>query len=101
VSCSERLAKLLSSELGRPIDPEMILIDAPPVKLEVQFQVEIYHSKLAQYRSLRDVSPVVKTLAETQFDNYVKRVRVFVAPEIAEATRQIVDPERLLRAALE
>jgi HD superfamily phosphohydrolase len=101
VSCSERLAKLLSSELGRPIDPEMILIDAPPVKLEVQFQVEIYHSKLAQYRSLRDVSPVVKTLEETQFDNYVKRVRVFVAPEIAEATRQIVDPERLLRAALE
>jgi hypothetical protein len=33
---------------------------------------------------LGDVSPVVKTLAQSQFDDYVKRVRLFVHPRLAE-----------------
>ena len=35
----------------------------------------------------RDISPVVRTLAQEQFDNYVKRVRIFVHPRIAAARK--------------
>ena len=37
------------------------------------------------YRRLGDISPVVRTLAQEQFDDYVKRVRIFVHPRIAAA----------------
>ena len=33
-----------------------------------------------RYRTLGDVSPVVQTLARRQFDDYVKRVRIFAHP---------------------
>ncbi len=34
-----------------------------------------------QYQSLDTLSPVVHALATEQFDNYVKRVHVFIAPD--------------------
>jgi hypothetical protein len=37
---------------------------------------------------LGDVSPVVKTLAQQQFDDYVKRVRIFVHPGIVDELRR-------------
>ena len=40
--------------------------------------------KTESYRSLRDVSPVVEALALTQFDDYVKRVRIFIHPRHRE-----------------
>jgi HD superfamily phosphohydrolase len=83
VRCCERAAERLSQRLGREVAAEQILIDAPPTKLEVQFDVDIYQSKPDRYRPLVEVSPVVRTLAETQFDDYVKRVRLFVAPELS------------------
>ncbi len=100
VRCSHSLAERLAERTGQPVRPDQVLIDAPPVKLEVQFAVEIHDSKRDQYRSLGEVSPVVKTLAETQFDNYVKRVRVFVAPELIDLVKQ-VDDEELLGEALD
>ena len=43
------------------------------------------------YRRLGEVSPVVRTLAQEQFDDYVKRVRIFVHPRIAAAARKLPD----------
>ncbi len=80
VVCAGRLAERLSQHMARPLKATDILIDAPPVKLEVQFKLSV---KLAdgEYQSLDSLSPVVHALATEQFDNYVKRVHVFIAPE--------------------
>lgn len=82
-SCAEEFAAVLSRHVGRRVAPTEILFDAPPVKLEVQFQIEIYFRKEGVYRPLGDVSPVVQALAREQFDDYVKRVRVFGHPRVA------------------
>ena len=72
----------LQTMLGVPVDTDEVLIDAPPVGLEVQFNVDVYYPELDTYRKLGDVSPVVKTLAQRQFDDFVKQVRVFVSPRL-------------------
>lgn len=81
VDCSRQLADSLSSTAGCNIPAEHVLIDAPPTKLEVQFDLDVFYPKANRFRTLGDVSPVVRTLAETQFDRIVKRVRIFVHPE--------------------
>ncbi len=80
VVCAGRLAQRLSRGLSRPLQPTDVLIDAPPVKLEVQFKLSVKLGK-DDYQSLDTLSPVVHALATEQFDNYVKRVHVFIAPE--------------------
>ena len=82
VSCGNRLAEILSSQLRRPVAAHDVLIDAPPMALEVQFDVDVHFTKQRQYRKLGEISPVVRALAREQFDDYVKRVRVFVAPGV-------------------
>jgi HD superfamily phosphohydrolase len=82
VQCATKLAESLSSKLGRPVAAADVLIDAPPAHREVEFAVDIYFPKQASYHPLRRVSPVVEALARTQFDEFVKRVRIFVAPEL-------------------
>lgn len=99
VGCSVRLAELLSSAIGSPVDPHEVLLDAPPVKLEVQFNVDVHSPKQQTYRPLGDVSPVVRTLAREQFDNHVKRVRLFVSPRIAAAATNLDADELVARAA--
>lgn len=83
VACAEEFANQLSRRVGRRIAATEILFDAPPAKLEVEFNVEIYFPKESYYRRLGEVSPVVQTLARQQFDDYVKRVRIFVHPKLA------------------
>jgi uncharacterized protein len=84
-----RLATTLGGLLSQQIEPQLgptdLIIDAPPVHREVEFKVEIYYPKEDCYRRLSDVSPVVEALATRQFDDYVKRVRVFAAPNVAKA----------------
>ncbi len=95
-ACAEFLADRLSRQIGRRIAPHEILIDAPPVSLEVQFRVDVFFPAEPCYRPLEQVSPVVKTLARQQFDDLVKRVRIFVAPALVESLRSDVDwPEEL------
>jgi uncharacterized protein len=89
VICAERLADLLGQKLQTKVAPHDVLVDAPPLELEVEFDVDVYYPKERRYRRLGEVSPVVRTLAQEQFDNFVKRVRVFVAPRIAEQCRQL------------
>lgn len=97
VQTATHLADRLSRHLDRPLAPTEILIDAPPVKLEVQFKIDIRRpspsgSQAAQFVPLEDVSPVVRALATEQFDNFVKRIRIFIAPERLLAMRaQSVD----------
>jgi uncharacterized protein len=83
VSASEMFASVVSRQIGRRIAPHEILFDAPPVKREVEFHVEVFFPKENVYRTLAEVSPAVHTLATRQFDDFVKRVRLFVHPSLA------------------
>jgi hypothetical protein len=78
-----------------------VLVDAPPAELEVDFDIEVYSSRPGRYRRLGDISPVVRTLAQQQFDDYVKRVRVFVAPRIAADAALLPDLNKRLSAAID
>lgn len=89
VACAERFAALAAKELGRVIAPDEILFDAPPQAREVEFDVEICFTKQNRFRALGEVSPVICTLAQRQFDDYVKRVRVFAHPRVAYDLRQM------------
>jgi HD superfamily phosphohydrolase len=91
VRCAARLAAELGRELGQPLSPTEILIDAPPGNREVEFQVDIWFPKENRYRPLREVSPVVRALAGTQFDDYVKRVRIFAHPQRARQLAAVPD----------
>lgn len=99
--CAETLAEMLSSQTGTSIGPYEILIDAPPRAVEVQFRVQVFCRRESRYRPLEQISPVVRALAREQFDDYVKRVRVFAAPRIASIVRNVPDFEAILFAACE
>ena len=79
LSCA--VAKRLSALWGETVHPTDVLIDAPPPHREIEMAIDVYFPKEEVYRPLRIVSPVVDALARTQFDEYVKRVRIFVAPQ--------------------
>jgi HD superfamily phosphohydrolase len=100
VDCSVRLAESIAVSLGEPVAPHEVLIDAPPVKLEVQFDVDVYAAKQGVYRPLGEVSPVVRTLAKEQFDDYVKRIRVFASPRVAMAIGTLPLDELVMKATI-
>jgi uncharacterized protein len=101
VVCAENLAGLFQRHAGIRVAPHEVLFDAPPTKREIQFHVEIHFPKEAVYRLLGDVSPVIRTLAHEQFDDYVKRVRVYVHPRLTGELARISDPSALIREAAE
>jgi HD superfamily phosphohydrolase len=80
---SQWLAEGLSRDLGVLVSPHEVLVDAPPVGLEVQFRVSVKMEKSPEFRGLTEISPVVDALAARQFDDLVKRVRIFVHPRLA------------------
>ncbi len=84
VDCSERLSEIIGSDCRLELGGHDVLIDAPPVDLEVQFDVEVHYQDTGKCASLGEVSPVVNTLARHQFDDLVKQVRIFAAPDIAK-----------------
>ncbi|HEY1068333.1 MAG TPA: hypothetical protein VGE52_19570, partial [Pirellulales bacterium] len=49
--------------------------------------VDVFFPKEGRYRKLDEVSPVVRSLAHEQFDDYVKRVRLFAHPRLADRLR--------------
>ena len=75
----QQFASGVSTALGCIVAPHEVLFDAPPIEREVEFNIDVYSPKDRRYRPLGDVSPVVQTLARRQFDDYVKRVRIFAA----------------------
>ena len=100
VDCAKQLVEELSSTLGKALPTECILIDAPPVKREIEIKIDVFFPKEKSYRSLSEVSPVVQTLAKEQFDDYVKRVRIFIAPDWVDQVRDQVDLPSLLDEAI-
>jgi uncharacterized protein len=101
VACAEQLAAVVSTAIGRIVAPHELLFDAPPVAREVEIDVEIYYRKERRYRRLEEVSPVVRTLAREQFDDYVKRVRIFAHPRLAPALLDRPDLADLIHAAID
>ncbi|MBD3675855.1 MAG: HD domain-containing protein [Planctomycetaceae bacterium] len=101
VRCSGFLAEELSRQVGRRIEPWQVIIDAPPPRREVEFEVQIHFAKEDRFRALTDVSPVVESMAQTQFDDSVKRVRLFVHPDIRECIPEIQTVSECLNAAYE
>jgi len=95
-ACAEEFANAISHRLRRRVAPTEILFDAPPTKLEVEFNVDIHFRKESRYRPLGEVSPVVRTLAQEQFDDYVKRVRIFVHPRLVSELHGFSDSSELL-----
>jgi HD superfamily phosphohydrolase len=89
---SNQLVDHLAAKTGCPLSPTDVLIDAPPPNREVEFNVPIYFTKEDLYRPLHQVSPVVEALARTQFDDYVKRVRLFVHPDQVSTVGDHVAP---------
>jgi len=81
VELSDQLIGELNQRLGLNLQPCELLIDAPPVGLEVQFKVPVKIGNPPQFRKLGEISPVISALATSQFDDQVKRVRVFVDPK--------------------
>lgn len=99
VRCSEELAAGMSRALSRVVAPHEVLFDAPPTELEVEFDVEVRDTRSGVSRRLGEISPMVKTLAREQFDDYVKRVRVFIHPRLAEEARGLRGLEDLIHEA--
>ncbi len=95
------LADELSSETGHVISGDQVLIDAPPVGLEVQFDVEVHDVNQNKFRPLGQASPVVQTLAVQQFDDFVKRVRVFVHPNVLDRVGCPTNINQLVLRAIE
>ncbi|MGB0596429.1 MAG: HD domain-containing protein [Rubripirellula sp.] len=93
VVCAERLAQHLTQVTGLAIHAADILIDAPPVKLEVDINMDVI-GRDGAVRTLGDVSAVASALAERQFDDQVKSVRVFVRPDLRAALQSAMESEQ-------
>lgn len=100
VECAARLAADLGAKLGEPLAATDILIDSPPRDREIEFDVDIYFAKERRYRPLHEVSPVVEALANTQFDDYVKRVRIFAHPRVASRLAALTDLAAVINVSL-
>lgn len=102
VKCSVALTDELNRcDPGVQLSPVDILIDAPPPHREVEFNVSIFFPKEDVYRPLGEVSPVIDSLARIQFDDYVKRVRIFASREVQQRLAEFDGFDDALRAAVE
>ncbi len=85
-------AELLGNHAAKPAFA--VLIDAPPVQKEIEIKIDVLFQKENRYRRLEDISPVVRSMAQNQFDDYTKRVRIFAHPAVAEA---LCHDDRIIR----
>ena len=103
VEVSARLAAALSRRFGRPVAAATLIVDAPPAAREVEFRLQVRDGAAGpeadRWRDLASLSPVVRSLAHEQFDDLVKRVRVFTEPDDAKAIAGCGDLDRLLLEA--
>lgn len=100
-ACAEQFAALASAPLSRVVAPHEILFDAPPVAREVAADVDIFFPKRRCYRPLAEVSPAVRTLAKEQFDDYVKRVRIFAHARVVAELRRLENLPELVAEAID
>lgn len=88
VRLCEVLAAKICKESGLAVAAADLLVDAPPVKLEVDINTAVVFDDQSGL-TLGDVSPVAAVLAKEQFDNFVKRVRVFVRPDLRDRLKEL------------
>jgi uncharacterized protein len=100
VEVARQFTSRISTRIGQQIPATEILFDAPPIEREIEFDLDVYFPKQQRYRRLGEISPVVRTLAREQFDDYVKRVRIYVHPRWRAELRSVTDlPALVLQAA--
>jgi HD superfamily phosphohydrolase len=105
VAISHRLAKLASARTGHAIDPDTLLIDAPPAEREIEFRLQVRErttgpeSSRWEWIPLADRSPIVRSLAQEQFDDVVKRVRIFAPADQVATLSTCPDLEELVLEA--
>lgn len=99
--CSAALAQELSSAWGAALDPCDVILDSPPIHREIEFHIDVCFPKDQIYHPLSEISPVVKMLATHQFDDYVKRVRVFVSPRALSIMKDRTNIAEPLHRAIE
>ena len=105
VVISKRLAELIISRGGRAVDPDTLLIDAPPAEREIEFRLQVRErtaetgSSRWSWIPLADRSPLVRSLAQEQFDDVVKRVRIFAPAAEADAVSAYPGLEELVLEA--
>ena len=92
-----RLAAAISRRIGIAVGPDDLLIDAPPAEREVEFRLTVREPQDGSssrgfsnfsnfsWRRFEELSPVVRSLAHEQFDDLVKRVRLFAPSDTAAA----------------
>ena len=87
------VAEALSRRLSITIDPMLLLIDAPPEDREVEFAIDVRSTSQRgrRWKSLGELSPMVRAVAHEQFDDIVKRVRIFAPPESVKQIQSIDD----------
>jgi len=95
---AKQLSEILQEFTAEPISPTDVLIDAPPPHREVEFRIDVFFPKQQEYRPLQRVSPVIDALATSQFDDWVKRVRVFIAPRLKGALEHVEWDKQILKA---
>lgn len=98
---SNRLAAVISRTSMVPLQPLAVLIDVPSQRREIEFNINVQFTKQDRWQKLRDVSPVVDSLAARQFTDAVKLVRVFVEPTAAKGLVQSFDWAAALTTALD
>ncbi|MEL6104884.1 MAG: HD domain-containing protein [Planctomycetota bacterium] len=86
VALSESLAEQIAERTGVAVGAADVLIDAPPVELEVDINMTVVGRDCVA-ATLGDVSPVAAALAHRQFDHHVKRVRVFLRPDLRDTLK--------------
>ncbi|NDC54333.1 MAG: HD domain-containing protein [Planctomycetia bacterium] len=99
-----RLAGMVARESGLDVAPHAVVIDAPPAEREVEFRLEVRERPPAGgsgpvWRPLGELSPVVRSLAHDQFDNLVKRVRIFAPADVAPRLAALPGLDRLVLEA--
>lgn len=100
VSCADRLSGAISRAVGFRVAPYQVIVDAPPKSHESQFEVDVFSAASNKSRPLELVSPIVKAMNSQRFDSLVKRIRVFLHPDISKRLPGQIDKAALLRSCL-
>ena len=102
VAIAGRLATALSRRAGISVGIDDLIIDAPPAEREVEFRLTVREAgeRGFSWRRLEELSPVVRSLAHEQFDDLVKRVRVFASAAIASKIAGCPDLETMILEAI-
>jgi hypothetical protein len=104
VAIAGRLATAISRQAGIAVGVDELLIDAPPAEREVEFRLTVREPRdidvsCFTWRRFEELSPVVRSLAHEQFDDLVKKVRLFAPAEKSEAIAGCPGLEELILEA--